>query len=696
MNTILKFYGILTAVMLTGVTVGTASSGPLMEHELNIVLKPSAHWLQATDEVTITQANEPYLSFTLAPHLRLDALTLDGRSVRYTSKNGWIRVPWRGSDNGRRLRIDYVGRFDDGVPEAPLNSDNPGYGVSGTIGPRGTMLLAGAGWYPRARSGQSTYRISVDAPEGVVAVTSGKSLGHSTENGRTISRWGVDQPLRGIALVAGNFTVSTQRFGNISAATYFTAPLQHLSDDYLNATGRYLELYQEMFGPYPFGQFAVVENFFPTGYGFPSFTLMGRRVLQLPFIIRTSLGHEIAHCWWGNGVLVDPSQGNWSEGLTTYVADYFYKERQGQGRAYRLQWLRNYAALVTPSNQFALSRFASRVDPATKAVGYDKAAMVFHMLRQAVGDEAFWATLRDIYTRHRFEAVTWSDFRAAFEVRSTLSLERFFDQWVFRPGAPRLSLADVKTTPTASGYAISGSVSQEKPFYDLDLDLAVTTEMGETLHAVTVTGARTPFSINIDRQPQALTADPDVHLFRQLHPSEMPPTINALKGAPSVMVVVADDLDTEGDRVAGRLVAALGLDNARIGGEKDFSFREMRNNNLIFIGNSTSRQWRPANGAQFALTPQAIVLNGHGHDRQKSSFFGVFANPQNKDRTAALFIPANLTVATVLSTKIPHYGKYSYLVFDDTRNQVKGTWAADHSPMVVKWSGDSNSRIGGS
>jgi hypothetical protein len=66
------------------------------------------------------------------------------------------------------------------------------------------------------------------------------------------------------------------------------------------------------------------------GFGFPSYTLIGGTVLRLPFIIHTSLGHEIAHCWWGNGVLVDDDGGNWSEALTTYVADYLYQEKKSE------------------------------------------------------------------------------------------------------------------------------------------------------------------------------------------------------------------------------------------------------------------------------------------------------------------------------------------------------------------------------
>ena len=81
----------------------------------------------------------------------------------------------------------------------------------------------------------------------------------------------------------------------MTAATYLLPQNQHLAAAYLRATAGYIALYSDLFGPYPFQKFAVVENFFPTGFGFPSYTLMGGTVLRLPFIIRTSLGHEIAH-----------------------------------------------------------------------------------------------------------------------------------------------------------------------------------------------------------------------------------------------------------------------------------------------------------------------------------------------------------------------------------------------------------------
>ena len=314
--------------------------------------------------------------------------------------------------------ITYEASFNDPVPMAPLNTDNPGFGVTASITPTGTFLLAGAGWYPDLVDGRDTFPLlRVKAPEGVLAVTSGLGLGHTTRDGATFSEWRIDNPLRGLALSAAAYGVQEKKVGDVVAATYFLPRNQDLSAAYLDAIAAYLELYSELFGPYPFPKFAVVENFFPTGYGFSSYTLLGSTILRLPFILNTSLGHEIAHCWWGNGVFVNYEYGNWSEGLTTYVSDYLYKERESAAAArdYRLQALRNFTTLVPPAKDFPLARFTGRVDTATKAVGYDKGMMVFHMLRKAIGEEAFWGALRDVYRERLFQPTAWDDLRRAFE-----------------------------------------------------------------------------------------------------------------------------------------------------------------------------------------------------------------------------------------------------------------------------------------
>ncbi len=688
MGRCLKLCSILITLILGMADMGSAMTPAVIAHDLFVRLEPSQHRLMVVDRVSVRDVRADRLAFSLAGHLAVGRVDVDDKPAEFTFDGGRLHILLPSRGKAQSIRIEYGGVFDDEIPVDPVNTDNPGFGVTGTIDARGTMLLAGALWYPHSREFGSVYEITVDAPEGVAAITSGAPLGHTTENGRSRSRWRVDTPLRGIPLVAGTYTVASQRFGDVVAATYFTAPLEHLSKDYLSAIGRYLKLYQELFGPYPFEQFAVVENAFPTGYGFPSFTLMGRRVLRLPFIIHTSLGHEIAHCWWGNGVLVDPSQGNWSEGLTTYVADYLYKERRGEGISHRRQWLRNYASLVSGDKDFAPSGFIGRTDPATKVVGYDKVAMVFHMLRQKLGEEAFWQSLREIYMRHRFEAIAWLDFRKVFEARSGIDLGPYFAQWIFRPGAPELALSKVRVTDNGQGFKVSGTIRQESPYFAVTLELSLETGQDTATQRIEISGAQTPFVFNVSAQPKRLTADPDVHLFRRLAPQEIPPTVNAIKGASSVSVVVADNLDPAAMALARRLAAAMGLSRARIATEASFTSRQLKGSDLLFVGTPTRTQGWPLGGDSFAITPEGFILNGETFDGEGMSFFGVFRHPDNPERAAAVFIPGRLDAAASVSTKIPHYGKYSYLVFNEAGNQVKGTWNAVNSPLSVTWPAD--------
>ena len=86
----------------------------------------------------------------------------------------------------------------------------------------------------------------------------------------------------------------------------------------------------------------------------PTFTLLGRNVVKLPFIVRTSLGHEILHQWFGNSVYIDSNKGNWAEGLTTYLADHFYADQSGEGVDYRKQILIDYQSYVNIDNVFPL------------------------------------------------------------------------------------------------------------------------------------------------------------------------------------------------------------------------------------------------------------------------------------------------------------------------------------------------------
>ena len=297
-------------------------------HELTVVIDPDHGALSGTDRILLRDSPQDVLPIGLHPRIRIQSLQVNGRPQTAATGDSGLAVDLSGVDRSMpiELTLHYDGRFQDEAPILPVNTDNPGYGVTGTISPRGTLLLGGAGWYPTIDGAVETLRVRVEAPEGWTAITAGRSTGVATMAGKTVSHWQVDPPAERLALSVGRYTITAAQAGDIETAAYLLSDDPRLADTYLKATAGYLALYENQFGPYPFPKFAIVENFFPTGYGFPSYTLIGGRVLRLPFIIQTSLGHEIAHCWWGNGVRIDPAAFTWSEGRTTYMAHHQYQE----------------------------------------------------------------------------------------------------------------------------------------------------------------------------------------------------------------------------------------------------------------------------------------------------------------------------------------------------------------------------------
>src|SRR4029077_5419632 len=249
-------------------------------------------------------------------------------------------------------------------------------------------------------------------------------------------RWSVATPTEEVHLIAAPFTEYSRDAGAVKAFAFLRKPDQALAERYLEATAQYLEMYNRLLGPYPYSKFALVENFWETGYGMPSFTLLGEQVIRFPFILHSSYPHELLHNWWGNGVFVDGAGGNWCEGLTAYLADHLIAEQRGQGAEHRRAILQRVTDYVTPENDFPLSRFQSRHNAATEAVGYGKAAMVWNMLRQKVGDAQFIKALQRFYPDNRFRLASYDDLRMSFEAVSGLDLRAFFDQWIRDVGTP--------------------------------------------------------------------------------------------------------------------------------------------------------------------------------------------------------------------------------------------------------------------
>jgi hypothetical protein len=656
-----------------------------VHHDLVVTLDPENQQLKGLDTLKLRGWGEGDLIIRLALHARIISVSLENQSIPFNFKQGRLQIssPHRMGDGELELTLSYEALFRDPVPVDPIQAEDPSYGITGIIALQGTFLLSEAGWYPHIPGGSSTFRVRVVAPAGHEAVTAGRRVLRKTEGDITTSIWEVKHETGGIGLSAGPYVVRESRVGEIPTYTYFFPEEDPLSATYLKAAGDYLRFYVDLFGPYPFEKFAVVENFFPTGYGFPSYTLLGKTVIRLPFIVKTSLGHEVAHAWWGNGVLVDYEKGNWSEGLTSYVADYLFQERSSpeEGQAYRLKVLRDYAALVPREEDFPLKDFVRRVNPATRAVGYGKSAMVFHMARGLTGDDAFWKSLRGVFYEKLFQKASWDDFATAMTRASGHDLSAFFQQWVSRPGAPTLRLDAVRAQLNDEEWIVSARVRQEPPYYDLLVPVRLETQTHHTDQNVFLSGQAVPVTFHTKVPPMRLVVDPEADLFRRLDSSEVPPVVNSLKGSTSLLVVASGNLPAETVRASEIILAALGHENAPVIVEGEATEKRLHGHDILYLG-LPAGDVLPSLPAGFSLSASHFSAKGRTYENPDDALFLVFARQQDPGRVAGLFLPLSDKAALMAARKISHYGKYSFLVFRDGVNQDKGTWPVSASPLI--------------
>ena len=456
--------------------------------------------------------------------------------------------------------------------------------------------------------------------------------------------------------------------------TYFPRELDDiagLADGYLDDSRRYLELYGEEIGAYPFTEFSVVASPLPTGFAMPTLTYMGADVLKLPFIRATSLGHEVLHNWWGNGVYVDYRTGNWSEGLTTFMADYAYKERESgeAAREMRLGWLRDFAAMPSGDSQ-SLASFRSRTHGAAAAVGYGKSAMLFEMLRDAIGEEAFRRGVRAFWEQHRFRAASWGDLQVAFERAAGRSLSSFFDQWLNRPGGPAVTIASADARTEAGKVRLTLIVEQSAPAYVMRVPVEIVYAGRSETRWMEIGRRRDVVTMKVDALPAGVRLDPDLRIWRVLEREQLPPILRqwVIARAPRLAQASGD----EGVRDAAMALGKRFFENPPQSSSRDALNRGTAPVMLMGLHADVD-----AALAHAGLPPRPANLSGRGSAQ-------VWTIVREEGPPVAVVSARDADALRALASPLPHYGAQSWLVFDGRRLLDRGVWPAPGRLIAVR------------
>jgi hypothetical protein len=552
--------GMLGLAAVTGVAVD--------RQHLDVHVDPAAHVVRV--EATIALRGDGRLRLDLTDRAEDVRVRLDDAEIRPDREAApdrpvatlVLRVP-----GGRHeLTIAYAARLEQDVAAGERPGEIHNFSVDAHVGPDGVFLSDGSAWHPRplddaARPLLHPIEIEIDGPDGWAFVASGDPV-HDGPLTEPCLRWATSRPVDGMALAGNEHAllgrVHPTAHGPVEVVMHVPAERAELASMFIDAACSYLDLYVPRLGPFPYRRFSIVENFFSSGFAYPGFTLLGPQVVAMAprSLAPGYLDHELVHNWWGNGVYVDPDDGNWCEALTSYCSNYGRRGME-QGaeaaRAYRRGVLMRLSADPDGLDDGPLGTFG-RADPDApgpgRFVGYDKGAFVFMMLADRLaggpaggGDDPMWTSLRRFATTHLGRRAAWDDLQAAFEAqrpeRPAGWLDGFFEFWVRGDPVPR-------TVPTGPADAARDFAAQ----------IAATTGQ----HVEVIRGAGAAW----------VEIDPDFRVYRALPPEQITPTVGGTFGVGGCMVAVDDArpevesfLRTNESEAGAENLLVIGLDAAR-------------------------------------------------------------------------------------------------------------------------------------
>lgn len=676
---------------------GVSFGGNVVFHDMDIALLPDRNEIRVKNQIRLPQLKQ--LKFSLHAHLTIDHV--EGGQIALLPSGVVARAPvplkhytLTAAPSAESVTLHYSGKINHAVMEPGQEYARSFSYTPGVISEEGIFLANSTAWYPQFENPMVSFRLNISLPAGWDAVSQGRLINAQQDGAQRAVVWEELHPQDDIYLVAGRFQRYAQSTGAVEALVYLREADVALAKKYLDVTAQYIGMYSKLLGPYPYAKFALVENFWETGYGMPSFTLLGPKVIRFPFILHSSYPHEILHNYWGNGVFVDYAEGNWAEGLTAYLADHLVNEQRGKGEEYRRDVLQKYADFVGKESDFPVARFVSRHSSSSEAVGYGKTMMFFHMLRQEVGDTDFIRALRRFYSQFKFKQAAFKDLEEIFSEVTERDFSAFFEQWIYRSGAPDLIIESAAATQTAQGYKLKATLKQvqQGDLYQLLVPVAVHLEGEEQAYHSRVALRQRTQEIELDfaARPLRIEIDPQFDVFRRLDSREIPSALSQGFGAQDPLLILPADADPLILQAYRNLA-----DNWR---RTQSGQLEVRLDNELHVLPPDRTVWIMGWRNRFAghviealpgrpvhYADETLALNGQRFTPGEYAVVLTARQLENPDKTL-LWVAGNTPQAIAeLARKLPHYRKYSYLAFqdDELTNVLKGQWPILSSPLSL-------------
>ncbi len=700
-------------IILVATVLAQPNGAPTIQHELKVKLNPNSSEIFVTDKVTAPKSElDKKLIFSLNSNLKIvEAQNAEVKKIKKATAQdlGMDRENTTEEFNklsvflysvkikkGDSFVLTYRGKIKSPIKQSAENYQRGFSQSPGIIASKGVFLSGSTYWVPTIGEDFFAFKLTVTLPNGWKAVSQGKRTLSETNGGKHIDEWEESSPQEEVFLIAAKFFEYKSAAGKVNVYAFLREKDDALANRYLEATAQYLDMYKRLLGDYPYSKFALVENFWETGYGMPSFTLLGEKIIRFPFIIVSSYPHELLHNYWGNSVYVDFTGGNWCEGITAYMADCLLKEQRGQGDEYRKGALQRFTDYVNEKNDFPLNQFHSRYDQASEAIGYGKSLMMWHMLRRMVGDKNFVASFRLFYRNNKFRRASFDDIRKAFEKTTGKKLKWFFDQWVNRTGAPKIAIGKTEVKNSLRGYTLKLELLQKQKAnaFKIFVPVYIQTEKGLVSKELEMSSKKQQYEISLPSKPLKLLVDPEFDVFRRLSDAEIAPSLSkayGIKNGTFVLPAKSSPNYKYYKTFVDKWIKTHRKEKFITIGQKDFNLTKaagtvwilgLKNKGLAEVNKGLAPY-------SSGVEKDSVNLDGAKLPLKNNSFVFTIKNKKRKGGIITFLTIGNPKAVDGLVTKLPHYGKYSYLAFEgeEPTNIAKGQWEVKTSPMLRNFAG---------
>ena len=410
-------------------------------YELDLEYKVSINRLSGTATITaVTLTELQQVTLDLSNALAVSKVSVNGkRAAHFSCRGGKLRIRLA-SKLATGAALSIVVRY--GGSPRPLRSL---WGDVGFEELTDGVLVAGqpngaASWFPcnDYPSDKAAFRLRISTESRYRVVANGKLLSRRARASQTV--WTYEQPEPTptylITLQSGIYEMT--QLARAPVPIHAALP-ERLRGDFENDFARQpemMKMFVELFGPYPLANgytVVVTDDELEIPLEAQGIAIFGANHCDGTRASERLIAHELAHQWFGNSVTAGQLRDIWlHEGFACY-AEWLWSEHSGGRSADQLArdhhaQLRNMPQDLLLTDPGPRDMFDDRV--------YKRGALTLHALRGRLGDEKFFALLKDWTSRHRHGTVVTDDFTGLAANYSDVSLRPLWDAWLYSTEVP--------------------------------------------------------------------------------------------------------------------------------------------------------------------------------------------------------------------------------------------------------------------